>query len=109
MSKGIIHTHAGDDSDGKIWGIEGTNILFLLAGLLVSVGLTLVVSRLHALGPSLIIGLTPLALIALYVFGLRQGRPKSFDSDLLETLAAGSAWTPSHQNPRNPLRSHASS
>jgi hypothetical protein len=24
MSKPVINTHAGDDSDGKLWGIEGT-------------------------------------------------------------------------------------
>ena len=32
MSKAIVHTHAGDASDGKIWGIEGLNILLILAG-----------------------------------------------------------------------------
>jgi hypothetical protein len=107
MSKGIVHTHAGDDSDGKIWGVEGTNILFLLAGLLVSVGLTLLVSGQEPLGPSLIIGMTPLTLVVLYVFGLRQGRPKSFDTDLLETFASGTSWTPSNQQPRNPIPPHA--
>ena len=34
MSPSAINTHAGDDSDGKLWGIEGISILFLLAGLL---------------------------------------------------------------------------
>ena len=34
MSKPIINTHAGDDSDGKLWGIEGINVLFILAALL---------------------------------------------------------------------------
>jgi hypothetical protein len=29
----IVRTHAGDDSDGRIWGVEGANILFLLAAL----------------------------------------------------------------------------
>jgi hypothetical protein len=41
VSKSVVHTHAGDDSDGKLWGIEGVNILFILAGLLLSVGLSL--------------------------------------------------------------------
>jgi hypothetical protein len=27
VSGSIVHTHAGDDSAGKIWGIEGINIL----------------------------------------------------------------------------------
>jgi hypothetical protein len=26
MSRSVINTHAGDDSDGKLWGIEGTNL-----------------------------------------------------------------------------------
>jgi hypothetical protein len=41
MSKAVINTHSGDDSDGKLWGIEKVNILFILAGLLLSVGLSL--------------------------------------------------------------------
>ena len=41
MSKSIVHTHAGDDSDGKIWGIEGINILLIIAGLILSVGLSI--------------------------------------------------------------------
>ena len=49
MSKPVINTHAGDDSDGKLWGIEGINILFILAGLLLSVGLSLMLFR--AAGP----------------------------------------------------------
>ena len=45
MSKAVINTHAGNDSDGKLWGIEGINILFILAGLLLSVGLSLMLFR----------------------------------------------------------------
>ena len=45
MSKLIVNTHAGNDSDGKLWGIEGVNILFILAGLLLSVGLSLLLFR----------------------------------------------------------------
>jgi len=29
----MVPTHAGDDSEGKIRGIESVNILFMLAGL----------------------------------------------------------------------------
>ena len=39
-----------------------------------------------------------------YVFALRQGKPKSFDTDLLETLIAGTGWTAPRRQPRNPLR-----
>ena len=48
MSKPIVNTHAGDDSDGKLWGIEGINILFILAGLLLSVGLSMMLFRQQA-------------------------------------------------------------
>ena len=103
----MIPTHAGDDSDGKIWGIEGVNILFMLAGLLLSIGLAMMLSSHHAPTFSVGAGAVPFALITGYVFTLRQGKPKSFDTDLLETLANGTGWMPSTHQPRNPL-SHAS-
>ncbi len=108
MSKGLVHTHAGDDSDGKIWGIEGMNLLFMLAGLLVSIGLALLLSRHNAPALSVGAGAGPFVLVTIYVFAFRQGKPKSFDSDWLETQANGSGWMPSPRQPRNPLFSHAS-
>ena len=104
----IVHTHAGDDSDGKIWGIEGLNILFMLAGLLLSIGLALMLSRHHSPTISVGAGAVPFALLTAYVLFLRQGKPKSFDTDLLETLANGSGWQSPAQQSRNPLFSHAS-
>ena len=104
----IVHTHAGDDSDGKIWGIEGANILFLLAALLISIGLTLLLSRHHAPTLSVGAGAVPLVVVTGYVFGLRQGKPKSFDTDLLETFTAGTGWMPPARQLRNPLLPHAS-
>jgi hypothetical protein len=102
----MIPTHAGDDSDGKIWGIEGVNILFMLAGLLISIGLAMMLSPHHAPSFSVGAGAVPFAFITGYVFTLRQGKPKSFDTDLLETLASGTGWMPPAQQPRNPI--HAS-
>lgn len=104
-----IATHAGDDSDGKIWGIEGVSILFILAGLLLSIGLSVMLSRHHAPTLSVGAGAVPFVLAIAYVFTLRQGRPKSFDTDLLETLVGGTGWVPPTQQPRNPFSSHASS
>jgi hypothetical protein len=108
MSRLVINTHAGDDSDGKLWGIEGINILFILAGLLMSVGLSLVFFQQQALSPafSFGVGSLPLVLACVYVFALRQGRPCSYDSDLLETLLAGRAWLAPSWQPRHPLHHH---
>jgi hypothetical protein len=104
----IVATHAGDDSAGKIWRIEGMNILFILAGLLLSVGLALMLSSHHGLALSVGAGALPFVLTIGYVFALRQGKPKSFDTDLLETFASGTGWMPPAQQPRNPLFPHAS-
>ena len=56
MSGPVINTHAGDDSDGKLWGIEGINILFILAGLLMSVGLSLMFFRQQVHSPAFTFG-----------------------------------------------------
>ena len=108
MSKSIVHTHAGDDSDGQIWGIEGINILLIIAGLILSVGLSLMLFRQQAHSPlfSFGVGSLPLVLMVAYVFGLRQGKPKRYDTDLLETCVSGSAWLPSFRSPRHPLYRH---
>jgi hypothetical protein len=110
MSLPVINTHAGDDSDGKLWGIEGINILFILAGLLLSVGLSLTLFRqqVHSLELSFGVGSLPLVLACVYIFALRQGRPRSYDTDLLETLLGGRAWQPSRRQPSNPIYRHES-
>jgi hypothetical protein len=103
VNKPLVPTHAGDDSDGRIWGIEGLNILFVPAGLLVSVGLTLMLFQRHSPWFSVGVGALPFALALTYVLTLRQGKPKSFDTDLIETLASGTGWAPPAQQARNPL------
>lgn len=108
MSKGLVHTYAGDDSDGKIWGIEGMNLLVMLAGLLISIGLVLLLSRHYAPPLSVGTGAVPFALVTVYVFAFRQGKPKAFDTDWLETQATGSGWMPPTRQARNPFFSHAS-
>jgi hypothetical protein len=110
MSKPVINTQAGDDSDGKLWGIEGMNILFILAGLLLSVGLSLMLFRQQAYSAafSFGVGSLPLVLACVYVFALRQGRPRSYDADLLETLLNGRAWLPPRRQPSHPIHRHES-
>jgi hypothetical protein len=63
MSKPVINTHAGNDSDGKLWGIEGINILFILAGLLLSVGLSLMLFQQQAHSPAFSFGAGSLPLV----------------------------------------------
>jgi hypothetical protein len=108
VSKAIVPTHAGDDSDGKIWGIEGLNILLILAGLILSVGLSMVLFRhqVHSVLVSFGVGSLPLVLTVAYVFGLRQGKPRSYDTDLLETFISGAAWLPNRRQPCHPLFRH---
>lgn len=106
MSKALIQTHAGDDSDGKIWGIEGINILFILAGLLLSIAFAMMLFRHHPPLFSVGFGSLPFVLLTAYVFGFRQGKPKSYDTDLLETLLGGKGWSPSVRQPVNPLHRH---
>jgi hypothetical protein len=108
VSKPIVHTHAGDDSDGKILGIEGINILLILAGLIFSVGLSMLLFGHQAHSPlfSFGVGSLPLVLMVAYVLGLRQGKPKCYDTDLLETCVSGNAWLPSFRSPRHPLYRH---
>ena len=105
MSKPVVPTHAGDDSDGKIWGIEGINILLILAGLILSVGLSMMLFRQQAHSPfvSFGVGSLPFILMAAYVFGLRQGKPRHYDTDLLEAFTSGTAWMPLRRQPRHPL------
>jgi hypothetical protein len=96
MSKPVINTHAGDDSDGKLWGIEGINILFILAGLLLSVGVSLMLFRqqAHSPGFSFGVGSLPLVLASVYVFALRQGRPRSYDTGAPSGLVSASLQSP---------------
>ena len=76
MSKAIVHTHAGDDSDGKIWGIEGLNILLILAGLILSVGLSMMLFRqqAHSVFVSFGVGSLPLVLMVAYVLRTSPGK-----------------------------------
>ena len=108
MSKSVIQTQAGDDSDGKVWGVEGLNIVIILVGLIISIGLTLLLFRLPsgASASSFIVGAIPFGTVVLYTFGLRQGRPKAYDTDLLETMISGTGWKPSSKQTPHPLYLH---
>ena len=105
MSLYITNTQAGDNSDGKYWGIEGMNIVIIIVGLALALTsfFTLTKNKENGLLHTTCVGSAPLVVSIGYVFGFRQGKPKSYDLDLLETLASGKGWQPDfksqHTNP----------
>ncbi|MEZ5406321.1 MAG: hypothetical protein R3F23_09235 [Verrucomicrobiia bacterium] len=104
MSLYITNTQAGDNSDGKYWGIEGMNILIIIVGLALTVTSFFSLNKEAGLLKTTCVGSTPLIISIGYVFGFRQGKPKAYDIDLLETIASGSGWQPDFNiQKRNPL------
>ncbi len=100
-----IDTQAGDDSDGKIWGLEGSNILIAVGGCALGVSVTVLSFLIGATPPvtALCYGIMPAVLGLVYVFTLREGKPKSFDRDLLETFLAGRSWQSQPLSKPHPL------
>ena len=111
MSLQTTNTQAGDNSDGKYWGIEGMNILIIIVGTALSLTSFFFLTKNNSRGALLTgcIGSAPLVVSIGYVFGLRQGKPKAYDFDLFETMISGTGWQPnfSIQKP-NPLTKHES-
>ena len=106
MGLKITNTQAGDTSDGKFWGIEGMNILIIIVGLALSFTCFFVLTKSKSRGViyTACVGSTPLVVSVAYVFGLRQGKPKAYDFDLIETLISGSGWQPYFKSQRrNPI------
>jgi hypothetical protein len=96
MSLPITDTYAGTDSDGKIWGIEGTNLIIILFGVIISLAILLLVwtkSERFGFLPYTMAVMPAIAAL-LYVFFFRQGKPKAFDTDFMETLITGRGWAP---------------
>lgn len=94
MTFPIYNTYAGDKSDGIIFGIEMENAFFIVGGIAASILLSYIMYMLYPGGGigSLSGASIPTLLSIGYVFILRQGRPKSFDVDMVETVTEGSAW-----------------
>lgn len=80
-------TNEGREVSQGFAGFEGNNVLLLLA----AVGLSLVLSQgvdnlKLPIWANLIIMAAPIVLVSAYVFGLKQGKPKSYDIELAEWL-----------------------
>lgn len=106
MNLYITNTQAGDNSDGKYWGIEGMNVIIIIVGfaLTLTFFLTLTKKKESNFLHTTCIGSAPLVVSISYVFGFRQGKPKSYDLDLLQTLTSGTGWQPDFKSQRpNPL------
>ncbi|MBM3610448.1 MAG: hypothetical protein FJX18_02845, partial [Alphaproteobacteria bacterium] len=94
MSLHIYNTHAGDKSDGLLWGIEASNVFIVIGGLAVSIFFIFATSSPQNNSLISLAGcFVPLIATLLYVFNFRQGRPKSFDKDLIDTVVNGKAWS----------------
>lgn len=80
-------TNEGRETQQGFAGFEGNNVLLLLA----AVGLSLVMSQgVDNLGlplwANILIMAAPIVVVCGYVFGLKQGKPKSYDIELAEWL-----------------------
>ena len=92
----LHETNEGRETQQGIAGFEGFNALFFMFAL----GLALIIFRRFAEGPEanmlLAIGLAsiPLIVVSLYVFGLKQGKPASYDVELGEWLIIKASQAP---------------
>jgi hypothetical protein len=98
----LTDTNSADDSQGKTWGLEGNLFWFLIGGAFVSVILLLLlfsVLKWSLLGAALVAAV-PLSLTLLYIFLLRQGKPRGYDRDLLQLWFTGSGFGPDRPDRR---------
>lgn len=80
-------SNEGRETPQGFAGFEGNNVLLLL----VAVGISLVMSQgVDNLGfptwANILIMTAPVVIVSAYVFGLKQGKPKSYDIELAEWL-----------------------
>jgi hypothetical protein len=92
----LTETNSADDSAGKTWGLEGNLFWYLISGAFVSVILMLVLfsSWRWSFAAATATAAVPLSLTLLYIFGLRQGKPRGFDRDLIESWFSGAGFGP---------------
>lgn len=81
-------TNEGRETQQGIAGFEGLNALFFMGAL----GLSMLLFRRFSegqnanMGMAALIASIPLIIVSAYVFGLKQGKPKSYDVELGEWL-----------------------
>ena len=92
----FTETNSGEDSEGSIWGMEGSSFFALIVGAAVSVGimLTMFTSLDASFSASAGAAAVPLTLTLAYVFGFKNGRPPGYALDVLEQAIVGRHWAP---------------
>jgi hypothetical protein len=102
-----VYTNSGDESEGLFAGcIEYKNLFILLGGLAVTLVVTLCIWHNRSVTPlkCFSVGSFPFLLTCLWVFGFRQGKPKAYDRDFLQTAVNGKAWQQAPDQPNGPLQ-----
>ena len=92
----FTETNGGEDSEGSIWGMEGSSFFALIVGAAVSVGVMLLLFTSMGVSFSASAGVAavPLTLTLTYVFGFKNGRPPGYALDVLELAVVGRHWAP---------------
>lgn len=92
----LHETNEGRDSQQGIAGFEGANALWFI----LAFGMAMLIFRNMASAPdasmptAILVASIPLVLVSLYCFGLKQGKPPSYDVELFEWLIIKAAKTP---------------
>ena len=92
----FAETNSGEDSEGSIWGMEGSSFFALIVGAAVSVGIMLAMftSMGASFSASAGVAAVPLVLTLTYVFGFKNGRPRGYALDVVELAIVGRHWAP---------------
>ncbi len=92
----FTETNSAEDSAGKTWGLEGSLFWYLTGGVFTSVIVLLVLFGMWhwTLTASAAAAVAPLAVVLLYIFGFRQGKPPGYDRDLVELWLSGPGFAP---------------
>lgn len=92
----LHETNEGRDSQQGIAGFEGANALWFI----LAFGMALMIFQKMANAPdasipmAILVASVPLVLVSLYCFGLKQGKPPSYDVELFEWLIIKAAKAP---------------